>query len=90
MHGLNKIEKQKEEITFVCPRCDKINESDVKFCGNCGTPLDVKTAMIMEANEKKDKEDSENFKSLFRKMMQDKEFWEVFSRKAEEIGLKRQ
>ena len=43
------LESPKAEIKArVCPRCKYPNGTDVRYCGICGSPLDLATAMQMD------------------------------------------
>ncbi len=50
MHGLKKEEEEEKPKARKCSRCRKVNASHVKFCFNCGAPLDVKVMLEMEAS----------------------------------------
>jgi len=45
-------EKEKKERETlkpkVCPRCEKINSAEARFCGACSMALDIKTVMFLE------------------------------------------
>ena len=48
LNGLKVEEKENEPTIKKCPRCEKMNPSTGKFCGRCGSPLDVDTAMKID------------------------------------------
>lgn len=70
INGLKEEKKGKKEEPTVkkCYRCEKMNPSNGKFCGRCGSPLDVETAM--EIDEKK-KEMDNLMSSLLKSLLND-------------------
>lgn len=50
LHGIETNEEAKEEDfkALLCPRCKARNSPDAKFCFNCGSCLDLKTAMQID------------------------------------------
>jgi len=54
IHGLVNEEEKKEETEMkTCQRCQEKNPSVKKFCGRCGTPLDLKDALVTENKYKR-------------------------------------
>ena len=50
------LEEQHEESRLkpiACSVCKFVNEAGIKFCGECGSPLDVRTAVNLEEKRKK-------------------------------------
>jgi integrase len=42
----------KEEVPKECPRCHQKNPSNFIYCGTCGLPLDIKTAIQLDEKRK--------------------------------------
>lgn len=76
--------KEKEEPTVKkCYRCEKMNPSTGKFCGRCGSPLDVDTAMKIEDKR-------EELDNLMNRLMKDPEVQSLIARKLEQIKVESQ
>ena len=84
INGLKEGEKEKKEEPTVkkCYRCEKINPSTGKFCGRCGSPLDVDTAMNVE---EKRKEMDTRMSALMNSLLSDPEIRKIVIDKLEEI-----
>jgi len=48
LHGIKTSEKKQESKIKQCPRCKKINPSGHLFCKDCGSVLDIKTAIDLD------------------------------------------
>ncbi len=68
LHGLVAEENKTEEMQLrICLRCKEKNSPTQQFCGRCGSPLDLKTAMGME---EKIKEADEITYSVIKKLIE--------------------
>jgi integrase len=52
IHGIKPSENKKQPKIKQCPRCKKINPSGHSFCKDCGSILDVGTAMQLDEKRK--------------------------------------
>jgi len=52
IHGIKTSEKKQESKIKPCPRCKKINPNNHIFCKDCGSILDIKTAVELEDKRK--------------------------------------
>jgi len=52
MHGIEVNTKKNEPKIKQCPRCKKINPAGHSFCKDCGSILDIKSAMNLEDKRK--------------------------------------
>ena len=48
IHGIKTLEKKQESKIKQCPRCEHINPKEHLFCKNCGSILDMKTAVDLD------------------------------------------
>jgi integrase/recombinase XerD len=48
IHGIKQTEKKDEKKVQQCPRCKQINPVDHLFCRNCGSILDINTAVELD------------------------------------------
>ena len=48
IHGIKSSEKKEEPKVKQCPRCKRINPSGHLFCKDCGSILDIKTAVDLD------------------------------------------
>ena len=82
INGLKEGKKEEKEEPTVkkCYRCEKMNPSTGKFCGRCGSPLDLDTAM--KAEEKRSEMDN-----LMNRLMKDPEVQTFIASKLEQIKV---
>lgn len=82
MHGI-KTGEEKESLFKAkqCPRCDGVNSGTARYCQNCSSPLDVKTAL--ELDDKRTKGDE-----LMTELMKDSDFQKTVAKKIADMGLK--
>jgi len=52
IHGIKTSEKKQESKIKQCPRCKRINPSGHLFCKDCGSILDIKTAVELDEKRK--------------------------------------
>ncbi len=52
INGIKTSEKKQESKIKQCPRCNQINPKENLFCKNCGSILDVTTAVELDDKRK--------------------------------------
>jgi len=76
-----RTEPQPPKLTVVnCARCDQQNSTINKFCNHCGMPLDLKTAVEVDAKRTQ----SDDWMTI---LMGDKDVQKMMSKKIKEYGL---
>jgi len=79
LYGLRKPEEEKPKLApRACPRCQTSNPFDASFCSRCGLALDVKVAMRLEEEARKEDEE-------LAKVLEDPEVRALLIRKLEEL-----
>jgi len=68
-----------------CPRCNKMNSDDNKFCSRCGLVLDLKEAAKLEEEQKQVKTAREDTDSIMNKLMSDPETIAFFQKKLQQM-----
>ncbi len=84
-----KEEKKEEEDRFkpkICPRCDTINNYNSKFCNKCAGILDVKTAIELEEQNRKEKEARTQVDDIMNRLIKYPEVLAVLSEKVKGLG----
>jgi len=81
VYGLKKTEEEKPKLTpRICPRCNRSNTYDGKFCSRCGLALDINAAaQIEDARRRTD--------GIMDVLMEDREFREMLMKKLKEHGI---
>lgn len=52
IHGIKTAEKKQESKIKQCPRCNQVNPANHLFCRNCGSILDIRTAVELDEKRK--------------------------------------
>lgn len=80
IHGLKTSDKKNEPKVKQCPRCNRVNPPDHLFCKNCGSILDVKTAVQLDQKRK-------GFDDIAAPLMMDKDVQEALLKAMLKKGL---
>jgi site-specific recombinase XerD len=77
------VEKKEESLLKpkVCPQCQTVNSTDSKFCHNCASILDVRTALDLDESRKK-------ADSLITELFSDPHMKREVAKRIVELGLK--
>ena len=81
LYGKKKIEENKEKSVLGpidCPRCKTKNEPTALFCGKCGSPLTIQTAIALEDKRKE-------ADGLMNKLLSDPDIKELIAKKLKTI-----
>jgi site-specific recombinase XerD len=90
---LNGIKMNKEESKESnlkpkrCPRCEAVNSFSDRHCSKCGCVLDIKTAIELDEDIKKERKVRSISDKLFNTLMSNKEFQQTLIKKAMELGV---
>lgn len=92
LFALNGIKSKKEEKESLlkpikCSRCDTLNNYDAKYCSKCAGILDIKTALEIEEERRKEIQEKPHYE-MFSMLMKDPSFKEFITNRLNMMGVK--
>lgn len=82
VNGIEEEPRQEDSVLRItkCVRCETDNSPTNRFCSKCGTPLDLRTAIELQDEEKT----TDNVMNM---LMEDREFKELVGRKLSQLAM---
>ena len=79
-------QKPQELMPRVCVRCDTINAHDTQFCRKCGGGVDLKVALLADAQHERDLDMRTKADKMMNLLLQDKEMRDLLMSKLSTLG----